>query len=369
MPGNEERAYLQMKTKSSDQTSGDSWQTVSNIQNATLGAQSKKGDIHTSHSQQSDRKDLPMKIKNLLSPNATIKAHRKANYLYRHSSDKIDTNLLIFLHGAGDNHLPYHNLGKKMSIPQCATLSLSASCMNEGFSTLPFGLGHSWFDEMDYSTGLPLPKQNFKLVSSLKRAVKKLDLLLNALTGDGDDSDRGVDATWIPERIFLFGFSAGACLAMQTCLDRFERGKSPLGGAICVAGGVNKICTNKFSTLKSTEQKQAGEDESGEKSTGMAIVERAPVLIIGGSKDEKFTQTELKKAVDFYNSFSTTLHTTTQTSATSSSAKSFIMKGKGHDMMKSEEETKVFMEFCAEHMVRRMVAMEGFCEISADHLE
>ncbi len=365
MPGNEERAYLQMKTKSSDQTSGDSWQSVSNIQNTTLGAQSKKGDIHASHSQQSDRKDLPMKIKNLLSPNATIKAHRKANYLYRHSSDKIDTNLLIFLHGAGDNHLPYHNLGKKMSIPQCATLSLSASCMNEGFSTLPFGLGHSWFDEMDYSTGLPLPKQNFKLVSSLKRAVKKLDHLLNALTGDGDDSDRGVDATWIPERIFLFGFSAGAYLAMQTCLDRFERGKSPLGGAICVAGGVNKLCTNKFSTLKSTEQKEACEDESGEKSK--AIVEKAPVLIIAGSKDDKFTPTELKKAVEFYNSFQATLHSSTH--ATSLSARSFMMKGKGHDMIKSEEEIKALMGFCAEHMVRRMVAMEDFCEISTDHLE
>jgi len=374
MSTNVARSYLQVKTKTSNQDSQNLWQTVSQIQNtnpSTSTAIKNKNDDEPIQPKHPHRKDLTMRLKNFLSPNAKIKAHRKANYLYRHSYDKIDTNLLIFLHGAGDNHIPYHNLAKKMNLPQCASLSLSASCVEEGFATLPFGLGHSWFDEMDYTTGQPLHKHNFKLVSSLKRAVEKLDRVLAELTGTL--STEG-SAVWIPERIFLFGFSAGACLAMQTCLDRFEKGKLPLGGAICVAGGVNKKA---MSSLKTTDQDRVDKETrskeersacSDQVTNTIASIEKTPVLTIGGTKDEQYTPDALNEASDFYNSFHVK-QKKGQKDLTSPSAKAFIMKGKGHEMMNSEEETKAVMEFCAEHMVRRMIAMEGFCEISPDQFQ
>jgi len=325
------QSFLQLKTTNED--GAEAWQNVSQLQNkhgSTTDISQEKQTSNEENEQHPHLKVLPMTVKHLLSPKATIKAHRKANFLYRHSKDKIDTNLLIFLHGAGDSHVPFHTLAKKMNIPQCASLSLHASCMDEGFATLPFGLGHSWFAELDYATGQPLHKNNFRLVSSLQRAVDKLDQIISELTEGG----------WVPERIFLFGFSAGACLAMQTCLDRTRKNKLALGGAICVAGGVRGPIKEKDS----------------EQSDGKA--NSTPVLIIGGSKDEQFTPLAAKEAVDLYNTFSNT--------APTPSAKSFIMEGKGHGMISSVEETHALMEFCGQHMVRRMIAMEGYCEISPD---
>jgi predicted esterase len=341
MSTNEEMYSLQMKTNTS-YNQEDSWQTVSPIHNVTT-TQNDDSTTCSKPQEYPHRIDLPIKLKNIISPNATIKAHRRANFLYRHSSDKIDTNLLILLHGAGDNHKPYYNLSKKMNLPQCAMLSLSASCMDEGFTTLPFGLGYSWFDEMDYTTGMPLERDHDILISSLKGAVEKFDLLFDELI-----------QLWVPERIFLFGFSAGACVAMQTCWSRFERGKMPLGGAICVAGGVNQICTKKFNE-EGTGQNNVVDQEP---------IEKTPVLIIGGSKDEKYTPNTLNESIKFYNS--SRIKDDQNTSTSVEPAKAYIRKGKGHEMMNSEEETKAIMKFVAEHMVRRMVAMEGFCEISSD---
>jgi predicted esterase len=345
MSTNEEMYSLQMKTNISNNQEEESWQTVSAIHNSSTQNDSSSTTCSSKPQEEyPHRIDLPIKFKNILSPNATIKAHRRANFLFRHSSDKIDTNLLLLLHGAGDTHTPYYNLSKEMNLPQCAMLSLSASCMDEGFTTLPFGLGYSWFDEMDYSTGLPLKRDDDRLISSLKGAVEKFDMLIDEII-----------QLWVPERIFLFGFSAGACLAMQTCWSRFERGKMSLGGAICVAGGVNQICTETFHK-EGTEQKYVDDEEP---------IEKTPVLIIGGSKDEKYTPNTLCESIEFYNS-SHIIKDDQKTSTSAPAAKAYIRKNKGHEMINSEEETKAIMAFVAEHMIRRMVAMEGFCEISSD---
>ena len=317
------------------------------------------------------RKELSMSLKLFLSPNATIKAHRKANYLYRHSHDKIDTNLMILLHGAGDTHQPYHALAKKMNIPQCASLSIHASSIDQGFSTLPFQLGHTWFAEMDYTTGQPLHRNNFKLTTSLDKAVHHLQSILSKLT-DSDNLGGG----WLPERIFIFGYSAGACLAMETCIHRTLNRQLPLGGAVCIAGGVHTAQTH---THTSTAIQNENTCQS-QNQTESAATATTPVLIIGGSADQTFPPSKVHAAVHKYNSF-TAKDTGPGAAGQAGSgagacgsinrsigAKSFIVPGKGDGMIQSEAETKAIMEFCAEHMVRRMVHMEGFCEITPDHL-
>ena len=120
-------------------------------------------------------KELPKRTKQILGSESS------SMYQYNHSRDGVDENLLIFFHGAGDSHLPYDTLGKKMELPQTATLSLSAALSlnnlsNESpttarknsskFVELPFGLGYTWFEEMDYSTGETLSKDHSRRVKS-----------------------------------------------------------------------------------------------------------------------------------------------------------------------------------------------------------
>lgn len=278
------------------------------------------------------QKDLPLSIKNFLSPNATIKAHRRANYLYRHSHDKIDTNLLIFLHGAGDTHLPYHELAKNMKLPQTATLSINANSMGGSFVTLPFDLGCTWFEEMNYQTGDVLSVCDSKRITSLNHACEKLDALIDKISGETQ--------SWIPERVFLFGFSAGACAIMHICCDRRQSGKRPLGGAICVAGGLNGI-TKKSQTSNNNNM----------------TIESTPLLLIGGENDQSYPISVMDR--------DGLLYRTCNDSINNVSVKTFVQSGKGHEMIKHREETKCIMEFLGEKMIRRSMAMEGFSEVTS----
>ena len=277
----------------------------------------------------SKAKELPIATQRLLGPESSNK------YKYRHSQDGVDENLLIFFHGAGDSYLPFDALGKRMELPQTATLSISASISMdmshekdsnnkiEKFVELPFGLGYTWYAEMDYSTGEKLPMDHPNRLKSLNHAVKLMDLLLSSLTGISSERDNNAsDATWIPERIFLFGFSAGACLVMELCRMRFNAGRLPLGGAICIAGGIQNQ-----GELQITQQNQP-----------------TNVLIITGSKDTAYPPDAANLSKQLYHASKVHVH---------------FQKGKGHSMIESKEEMRVIMEFLSKCLVRRMVSMEG----------
>ena len=47
-------------------------------------------------------------------------------FSYNPSEDGVDENLLILLHGLGDTHVPFANLGKQLKLPQTATLAIRA---------------------------------------------------------------------------------------------------------------------------------------------------------------------------------------------------------------------------------------------------
>ena len=47
-------------------------------------------------------------------------------FSYAQSDDGVDENLLILLHGLGDTHAPFTNLGKQLKLPQTATLAIRA---------------------------------------------------------------------------------------------------------------------------------------------------------------------------------------------------------------------------------------------------
>ena len=283
-------------------------------------------------------KELPKRTKQILGS----ESESSSMYQYNHSRDGVDENLLIFFHGAGDSHLPYDTLGKKMELPQTATLSLSAALSlnnlsNESptaarknsskFVELPFGLGYTWFEEMDYSTGETLSKDHSRRVKSLEHAVEILDPLICSLIGM---SNNEIEETWIPERIFLFGFSAGACLSMELCRRWMNAGRMPLGGAICIAGGIQTK-----DQLSGTKQRDG---------TNTTQNQATDVLVIAGDRDQTYTKQDSELSKQLYDPSKVQIH---------------IQKGKDHAMIQSKEEMQVVMEFLSKRLVRRMVSMEG----------
>jgi predicted esterase len=132
------------------------------------------------------------------------KKNRQNLYLFRNAPDGgINTNLLLLLHGSGDSHRPFDKLAQTMSLPQTATLSINSRVCG---IDLPFGLGSSWFQEMDYTTGNPLPRNHVTREQTPERTVDFMAELIQRLT-----------TSWVPERVFMLGYGAGASVAVETC--------------------------------------------------------------------------------------------------------------------------------------------------------
>ena len=258
-------------------------------------------------------------------PSSIIHYLRNNKYQYRNSPDGIDTNLLILFHGAGDTHEPYDKLAKQMQLPQTATLAVSARNV-----ALPLDLGYTWFEEMD-NVGNSLADDDTRRLTSLSRAVDWLEHLLCLLIGLDPNTGTDVDSSmlWIPERIFLLGFSAGACLAMEVCRSWRAQGRLALGGAICVAGGIKTR-----SSLGDSASKRKANNEATE------------ILVVTGSNDETYSPQSATKSKQLYDSSST------------STVLIHIERGKGHSMIGSRSEMTAVMEFLAKRMVRRMTSME-----------
>jgi predicted esterase len=311
-----------------------SWKDVGPI-NLLNNMNTKTVHTNSSSSSSSRRKELSPTTKQIL-------GHTANSFMFRHSHDGIDENLVIFLHGAGDNHIPFDKLGQTMKLPQTATLSLSASMKmnlpdssqskssNSTFVELPFGLGYTWFEEMDYQvTGDVLPNDHPRRLQSLSHAVLAMNALLSSLT----DHSSNESSYWIPERIFLFGFSAGACLAMEICRLWKLRRNVPLGGAICIGGGI------KSESLPGCVAVNYNGDDDQHKFTD--------VLIITGSKDTVYSQKMAAQTTSIYDGSKVQTH---------------VQQGKGHGMIGSREEMQTVMEFLSKRLVRRMSSMEDMSE-------
>jgi predicted esterase len=286
---------------------------------------------------------LPRRTKLFLSPNAKVKGDRKENFLFHHSSDGADTNLLILLHGAGDTHRAFREFAKRMDLPQTATLSIHASSCSSGFSTLPFNLGYTWFEEMCTATGDALEDRDHRRVASLRSAIDNLIKILQSLyPQEGDNVNDG----WMPERIFLFGYSAGACLVMETCLRLMKRKEMPIGGAVCVAGGI------KCEMPPEEKEKAVAHLDSTHCFEGPT-----PVLLIIGSQDMNFPPDAARNASSLYNDTHKRLITLQSSMAKlAPAAKIFIKDGKGAAMIGSEDEMRCIMEFLATRLVRETPA-------------
>lgn len=150
-------------------------------------------------------------------------------FSYEPSGDGVDTNLLILLHGRGDNEQPFAKLAKSLQLPQTATLAI------RGPRTVPLLDDHEreWWEETDYMGmgevfDVKIPVQcdvnaDWNITPSSadvpnpdpSAAVKLMVSILTELTTAVQSSGKTASSTWRMSDIHLFGFAQGGSLAIE----------------------------------------------------------------------------------------------------------------------------------------------------------
>jgi len=245
---------------------------------------------------------------------------RRQIYLYRHAApnNAPNTNLCLFLHGAGDTHTKFDALAQQMALPQTACLSIQAVHHIQ----LPFNLGTTWFQEIDFATGDTLPIQHPKRIQSLQKAVQWLTRLLHYCCNNCGDTNGG----WPAERIFLLGYGAGACLVMETCAAAAASDTASTtiyGGAVCIGGGIRVAADH--------DSKPSGSNSNNTET-------KTPILLMVGERDEYFTPQNAQEAARAYGNENVQIH---------------LERNKGQGMIQNADEMRVVMQFFADRLVRQ----------------
>ncbi|THZ82836.1 alpha/beta-hydrolase [Aureobasidium pullulans] len=131
-------------------------------------------------------------------------------------SSQRPTNILILLHGLGDAHLPFAQLGTQMNLPETACISIKAP------EPLPFeASSFHWGDDVifDNTVGTIDPDGGFKKV--VPRLVKEIieDTLIKK-------------CGYQPRELMLFGFGQGGMVVLSIAVSM----EKELGGVISVGG-------------------------------------------------------------------------------------------------------------------------------------
>jgi len=145
-------------------------------------------------------------------------------FIYYHSQDKVDENLLVLFHGLGDTHHPFARMGRGVNLPQCAVLAIRSRervplLEEEAYQWYPS------FDNLGELLKHPNPSE----------ALEWLMKILQHLTED---------IKWPSNRIHLFGFSQGGTVAAELALNWWRSQKSggsdgglrALGSVVTVSG-------------------------------------------------------------------------------------------------------------------------------------
>uniref|UniRef100_K3WYG2 Phospholipase/carboxylesterase/thioesterase domain-containing protein n=1 Tax=Globisporangium ultimum (strain ATCC 200006 / CBS 805.95 / DAOM BR144) TaxID=431595 RepID=K3WYG2_GLOUD len=221
-------------------------------------------------------------------------------------------NVLVFLHGRGDNEAPFAKLGAQMALPQTAVISLRAPV------ELPFGLGNTWYNDLDDDFDV-IPPHVSHTTRSERLAVAKhfvWDFLRVLHTVYG----------WQYERMFLFGFSQGACLTYHVLMTL--PASIRLGGVVLVAGGY-------IVGPHSADYAAPSDAET-------------PVLGVWGSNDAVYpTSLTLHTEKLFVKRYAKALFT------------KYIARNKSHEMIRTRDEMLQIMTFFSTHLYLKNMALEA----------
>ncbi|KAF4303833.1 putative phospholipase carboxylesterase superfamily protein [Botryosphaeria dothidea] len=134
-------------------------------------------------------------------------------------SSQPPTNVLILLHGLGDTHASFANLGRQMNLPETACLAVRAP------APLPFDLGgFHWGDDMQFDQATSA----MEFDTGFKSATR---LLLDDVVRTGVLDKCGYQ----PRDVVLFGFGQGGMAALQVAA---EMGADELGGVVSIGGAL-----------------------------------------------------------------------------------------------------------------------------------
>lgn len=113
---------------------------------------------------------------------------------YSHSSDKVDANLLIVIHGNGDNEVNFVRFAEKLQLPLSAILGVRGP--------RPFGMqGQMWYLEPDGYR--PSPEDRLR-IAPLWEAAELVAAQIRSAEKAG----------WLPHRILLLGHGQGGVVAV-----------------------------------------------------------------------------------------------------------------------------------------------------------
>jgi predicted esterase len=135
------------------------------------------------------------------------------------SKEGINSNIMIFFHGIGDDKDNFIEFGKKLELPQTRIVSVRGTVCLDPIMGMK-NSGFSWFLESDWfeSQGQEIESQSVKeTLQSLEHWIKKDILTL-----------------FSPERVFLFGFGQGGTIGLELATRLAPTIR--LGGIISISG-------------------------------------------------------------------------------------------------------------------------------------
>ncbi|KAI8888385.1 alpha/beta-hydrolase [Backusella circina FSU 941] len=237
---------------------------------------------------------------------------------YSGSADGIDTNLLILLHGLGksDSKTPFTKLGQQLKLPQTAILSV------QGTEPVPYMEGcNQWFPSFDMLTGELLTPASPERLKGLFRTRKLMDELIEHLIHHSGFN---------PSNIFLFGFSQGGTVALDTVLFGQTRN---LGGVVSISGYLL--------------EEQRADRKIGDGYAGY-------ILVTQGEKDPAIgNKTEAEKRFKAIE----------RQCASSASLEQIFISNKGHTMPAGEREWRLIHTFFGKNMPRRNMQLENMSDV------
>ncbi|KAK9825643.1 hypothetical protein WJX81_003864 [Elliptochloris bilobata] len=253
------------------------------------------------------------------SPLALLPEELACHCVYRASSDGVDENLLVLLHGLGDTAGPFARMAERMALPQTACLALG------GPLSVPFA-GRAWFPAIDGAGDLieASPGER-RRVQGLERTRALLQAFLDGLDKAG----------WPRRRVHLFGFSQGGTVALDLALH--SRGAQRRGGCIAVSAAL-------LEETLAAAQAPAPSPAAGREPRGSAAA-GTPVLMTYGQRD-----VQLKPAV---------LATARVLRQAGCSVEVHAVTDKAGGMVAGAEEMRVLMAFWAHTLSRRPAAGTG----------
>ncbi|KAF2754061.1 alpha/beta-hydrolase [Pseudovirgaria hyperparasitica] len=133
------------------------------------------------------------------------------------SSSQQPINVLILLHGLGDTHVPFTNLGRQMNLPETVCISIRAP------KPLPFDLGgFHWGDDLYFEPSSDAMNKDTGFRASAKLIIEEV-VQRALIEGCGYEY----------RDILFFGYSQGGMAALQVGAELQDE---ELGGIVCIAG-------------------------------------------------------------------------------------------------------------------------------------